>query len=77
MKLLDVTVRPRQLPLTGDSTLWESHLAGSGFDDLPSIQQYGVIKKAFSTGEVEIYWPHVDRISFVFSDEIELPWEKE
>lgn len=75
-KRLDVTVRPKHLPLTGDATLWEAHLAGSGFNELPSIKQYGVIRASFDTGEIEIYWPHVDRTSFVFIDEIEFPWEK-
>lgn len=69
-KLLDVTVRPRYLPLYSDGTLWEAHLMGSGFDELPSIQQYGVVKRCYDTGELEVYWPHVDQTSFVFLDEI-------
>ncbi|MCK4823166.1 hypothetical protein KA005_45820 [bacterium] len=70
MKLLDVTVRPRQLPLTGDRNNWEFYLLHQGFNELPSIKQYGVIQGAYSTGEVQVYWPHVNRSSFVFLDEI-------
>ena len=77
MKLLDVTVRPRQLPLTGNRTLWEFTLRERGFNKLPGIKQYGVIKAAYNTGEVAVYWPHVDHTSFVFPDEITLPWGEE
>lgn len=76
-KLLDVTVRPKRYPLTGDGTWWEFGLMAKGFNELPRIQQYGVLDNAYSTGEVKVYWPHVDIETFVFPDEIEFPWEED
>ena len=75
-KVLDVTVRPRRLPVTGCGTWPEFFLMDKGFNELPSIKQYGVIVTAYNTGEIEIYWPHIDAKTFMFPDEVEFPWEK-
>jgi hypothetical protein len=75
-KQLDITVRPKAYPVTGCGNVWEFTLLNKGFNELPRIKQYGLIKNAFNTGEIEVYWPHVDITTFVFSDEIELPWEE-
>ncbi len=70
---LDITIQPRQLPVTGCGTLWEFALLNKGFNELPGIKQYGVIVNYWNNGEVEIYWPHIDITTFVFPDEIRYP----